>query len=899
MKTKILIVEDEAITAMDIKNRLNNNGLEVVGIASKGKEAIKKAEELKPDIILMDITLKGDMDGIEAAEEITSLFNIPVIYMSAFADENTFEKLKITNPYGFVNKPVSSELLLISIEAAVYKHEFDKKLIESEEKYRRWFEEDLTGDFIATPEGQLLECNLSFLEIYGFKNYQEAIGWDISKFNPNGWDDVVNSLKNGIKICKHHSWHERPDGKKIYVVANLAGVFDDFDELVQVKGYVFDDTKRKNTEESMQRDKERLKLAQIAAGAGLWDWNIKTGHIKWSKLMFELFGLDPKKNKASFEAWDKVLHPEDMEIAHKRIETAIEEHNLLDSDYRIVLPDGQVKWINALGKAEYDDQDSPIYMIGICIDITERKKSEEALKQSQWELVESQRVTKTGNWSFDILNGNIKWSEELYRIFEVQKSEFDEEYKTFISYVHPEDRKLVKETNKNAREKGTNFKVEYRILTPHGEKFIQEIGYSTKNDFGEVVRLFGTAQDITERKKAEISLIEAHNNLEKKVQERTAELENAYDEVSDLYNNAPCGYHSLDKEGYFIQINDTELKWLDYSREEIIGKKKFTDIITEESQKTFQMNFPRFKEHGEVYDLEFDMIRKDGSILPVLLNATAVEDSDGNYIMSRSTIFDISERKKSENQLKEIVKELELSNQELQQFAYVSFHDLQEPLRTIASFTQLLQRRYEGKLDSDADEFMDYIVEAAIRMKQQIQDLLDYSSVATKDEKFKPVNTNNILNETLKTMKTIIKESNAEIEYDYLPNVIGDAGQLQRVFQNLISNALKFKKCEETPTIHISAFKDKENKEYVFSVKDNGIGIEEQYKERIFTIFQRLHTRDVYEGTGIGLSIVKRIIERHGGRIWVESEFGVGSTFYFTLPIEKLKLGGGILTNSN
>ena len=198
----------------------------------------------------------------------------------------------------------------------------------------------------------------------------------------------------------------------------------------------------------------------------------------------------------------------------------------------------------------------------------------------------------------------------------------------------------------------------------------------------------------------------------------------------------------------------------------------------------------------------------------------------------------------------------------------------------------LLERRYKGQLDSDADEFMDYIVDASIRMKQQIQDLLDYSRVATKGEEFELVNTNDILNKIIKSLNTSIKESDAEITYDELPNVMGDAGQLERIFQNLISNAIKFRKREEPLKIHISAYKSEDEKEYVFSVQDNGIGIEEQYFERIFTIFQRLHTRDVYKGTGIGLSIVKRIVERHGGRIWVESSFGVGSTFYFTIPTE-------------
>ena len=271
--------------------------------------------------------------------------------------------------------------------------------------------------------------------------------------------------------------------------------------------------------------------------------------------------------------------------------------------------------------------------------------------------------------------------------------------------------------------------------------------------------------------------------------------------------------------------------------------------------------------------------KEDIEVMEVI--TTAITESLMHYRALRQL-------EENQNELNVTVDELKRSNKELQQFAYVSSHDLQEPLRTIASFTQLLERRYKGKLDSDADEFMDYIVEAAIRMKQQIQDLLEYSRVGTKGEEFELVDTNNILNQTIKGLHTLIIESNAEITFDELPNVMGDAGQLEKVFHNLISNAIKFRKHEEPLKIHISAYKSEDENEYVFSVQDNGIGIEEQYTERIFTIFQRLHTRDVYKGTGIGLSIVKRIIERHDGRVWVESDFGEGSTFYFTIPVKSI-----------
>ena len=239
---------------------------------------------------------------------------------------------------------------------------------------------------------------------------------------------------------------------------------------------------------------------------------------------------------------------------------------------------------------------------------------------------------------------------------------------------------------------------------------------------------------------------------------------------------------------------------------------------------------------------------------------------------------EVQERTKEQEKL---IKELKRSNKELEVFAYVASHDLQEPLRTIASFTQLLEKRYKGKLDDDADEFIEFIVDGFKRMKQLINDLLEYSRITTKGQEFRPVNIDNLLDYVLNNLNTLIAENNVIITFDNLPTITADKGQLARVFQNLISNSIKFRKPDEQPKIQISYW-EKEN-EHFFGVSDNGIGIEKQYFDRIFTIFQRLHTMKEYSGTGIGLSVTKRIIERHNGRIWVESEYGVGSTFYFTL----------------
>jgi signal transduction histidine kinase len=257
-------------------------------------------------------------------------------------------------------------------------------------------------------------------------------------------------------------------------------------------------------------------------------------------------------------------------------------------------------------------------------------------------------------------------------------------------------------------------------------------------------------------------------------------------------------------------------------------------------------------------------------------------------LLERSIKYSI-ERKKAEKELKETVKELKRSNDELQQFAYITSHDLQEPLRTIASYTQLIERRYKNRLDGDADEFLDFIVEAAVRMKDMIQGLLYYSRVGTRGGEFISTNTEELLETVLSNLKALIEENDVTITHGKLPVVVADEGQLIQLFQNIISNSIKFRKDNEHSKIHISAYKDDDMNEYVFSVADNGIGIEPQYFNRIFEVFKRLHTRVEYEGTGIGLSISKRIVERHKGKMWVESEFGEGSVFYFTLPVNPIE----------
>lgn len=272
---------------------------------------------------------------------------------------------------------------------------------------------------------------------------------------------------------------------------------------------------------------------------------------------------------------------------------------------------------------------------------------------------------------------------------------------------------------------------------------------------------------------------------------------------------------------------------------------------------------------------------RNGSCFPVEIKLSPL--TSGDERLTVVILRDVTDRRQQELDLEKRTEELARSNRELEQFAYIASHDLQEPLRIVSGYCQLLQRRYVGKLDADADKFINYAVDGALRLQELINDLLAYSRVSTKAKPFNKVNLTDICAQAIANLQIAIAERGAELSVEPLPEVQGDSWQLLQLMQNLIGNAVKF--CSHaTPKVWVGSRQD--GNEWVVWVKDNGIGIDAKYFEKIFTIFQRLHSREKYDGTGIGLAICKKVVHRHGGRIWVESQAGNGATFFFALPLK-------------
>jgi PAS domain S-box-containing protein len=363
-------------------------------------------------------------------------------------------------------------------------------------------------------------------------------------------------------------------------------------------------------------------------------------------------------------------------------------------------------------------------------------------------------------------------------------------------------------------------------------------------------------------------------------EETSIESERLKNRFQQIFDNSPNALLIVNDKGEIKLTNSMTTSMFGYEADELIDK-RIEELIPERyrahhpAQRQGYMHETSPRAMGAGRDLYG--LRKNGLEFPIEIGLNPIESEH----LVLSTITDITERKRYEEHLRQQKEELERSNEQLEQFAYVASHDLQEPLRMVSSYTQLLAKRYKEKLDQDANDYIDFAVDGAVRMQTLIQDLLKFSRLNTHVQEFVAVDTNDLYDSAINSLAVAIDESGTVVTKDQLPVVQGDAGQLRQLFQNLIGNAVKYHDPEKMNKIHVST--ERFDDELQFCIEDNGIGIEPEYYQKIFVIFKRLHGKSEYQGTGIGLAICKKIVEKHHGKIWLESEPGQGTRFYFTL----------------
>jgi PAS domain S-box-containing protein len=388
-------------------------------------------------------------------------------------------------------------------------------------------------------------------------------------------------------------------------------------------------------------------------------------------------------------------------------------------------------------------------------------------------------------------------------------------------------------------------------------------------------------EEIAERLRVEDEVRQLNAELEQRIIERTAQFQRSETLFRGLLESAPDAIVITSSTGRIVLVNRQLEEMFGYQRHELLDHpvemlmpERIRDAHLEHrAQYTYD---PQTRNMGG--GLELYGLRKDGSEFSVEVSLSPLVSDEGMLVSS--AIRDVTKRKQTEDALRQLAADLACSNAELEQFAYVASHDLQEPLRAVSGCVQLLQQRYQGQLDARADELIAHTVDGSSRMQTLIRDLLAYARVSTRGRELEPIDSETVLKEALSNLATVIQESRGVVTHGPLPTVAADPTQLLQVFQNLVGNALKYRG-NRPPEVRIDA--EHRAGAWQFTVRDNGIGIEPQYFERIFGIFQRLHTRKEYPGTGIGLALCKKIIERHGGRIWVTSQPGEGSAFCFTI----------------
>lgn len=836
----ILIVDDTPSNVGVLSEYLGSRGF-LVMVAQEGKEGIERAQFAQPDLILLDVMMPG-LDGFETCRRLKaseSTKDIPVIFMTALSD--TGDKITGYSVGGvdYVTKPFQTEEVLARVnthltlqamrrqltaqnlqlqqeievrqqaEAAlqraydgledkvaqrtaelaqanaslraenIERQRVEESLREREARIRRLAESNIIGVYFWDLHGGVSDANDALLRIIGYSRedlHTGKIDWvAITPPEYRAADaQTIEDLGQTGRFMRYEKEFIRKDGNRIPVL--IGGALLEGSPETGV-GFVIDLTERKQAEEALRKSEEQWRNV-FENNPTMYFMIDKAGTV----ISVNPFGAEQLGYTVDELVGHSVLnvfYEADKQAALKNVAACLEQPGRAMSwEIRKIRKDGTMLWVRETAKAVPREKGHPIVLI-VCEDITDRKEAQDKLQRSEAFLAEAQRISHTGSWSWNVATGNLVWSEEHYRIFGFDPGEVEPTFQLFKERVYQEDRSSVQQMLDNAIRERSGFNYEYRIGLPDGSiKYVQGVGRPIVKESGNIEDYIGTTMDITARKRVEEALRQTHDELEKRVLERTSEL----------------------------------------------------------------------KESNQRLELE------------------------------------VLERKRAEAVLAQRSQELARSNAELEQMAYVASHDLQEPLRMVASYMQLLEKRYKDRLDTDANEFIGFAVDGAKRMQSLIDDLLTYSRVGTRAASLQPVDCMALVKKVIGSIRIAIAESDTRITCAPLPIVMGDATQLTQLFQNLIANAIKFRG-DQAPQIHIGA--EAENSFWRFSVQDNGIGIAPEYFERIFVMFQRLHSRSTYAGTGIGLAICKKIVERHGGRIWVESAPQQGSIFKFTLPQEK------------
>ncbi|WP_306056015.1 PAS domain-containing sensor histidine kinase [Natronococcus wangiae] len=505
-------------------------------------------------------------------------------------------------------------------------------------------------------------------------------------------------------------------------------------------------------------------------------------------------------------------------------------------------------------------------------DVTERKEREQYLKDAKAQLEAATEAGAVGTWEWHIDEDRMVTDQSFAQTLGIDRDNTREgiSFDQFVTAIHEDDRERIRRRIEETIESCGEYQAEYRVRSADDEiRWVFARGHVECDEDGNAETFPGALTDITERKRAELEAEKQRNQLE------------------TLFRVLPVGVVVADEDGSLLRANDTA--------REIGGG----NVFDPESVEAYEKYAAVWEDSGEPVDPEewtvsrvlrgeevtepniYEITALDGAQRVVMEHGMPVRDERGDVSRAVVTLTDITERREYQRKLEETVEQLEVSNERLEHFAYAASHDLQEPLRMVSTYLQLIENRYGDAFDEDGEEFLEFAIDGADRMRSMIDGLLEYSRIETQGSPLEPTDLENVFDDVLDDVQFRIEESGAEVEVEDLPRVTGDESQLRQLFQNLLHNAIEYSG-DAPPKIRVDA--ERRGGKWIISVHDEGIGIDPDKQDRVFEVFQRLHGRGEHEGMGIGLALSQRIVERHGGEIWVDSEPGEGSTFSFTLP---------------
>lgn len=687
------------------------------------------------------------------------------------------------------------------------------------------------------------------------------------------------------------------------------------DAVRAVLGVSRDIEARKHMEQELQSQRDFAQQVMTAMGQGLTVTNSQ-GCFEFVNPAYARLVGRPAAELIGLRPADLTVAEDHAVLAQARADRKAGKTTTYET--RLQRPDGALVPVLITSAPRWDGQ-QVVGAIAVFTDLTERKQAEAALRRSEEQLREAQHLARLGSWEWDLQTQAVMWSDEVYRIFGVTPGEFAPAVAAFEAFIHPDDRDDFLRRRAELLAETHTAVIDHRIIRRDGAvRHVQERAQVLLDGADQACRVTGTVQDITSRKEAEQIVLRRAEELaalQATVLEISAPhelpvlLQMVVEQAVGLLHARSGGLYFCDpvrQEARCVvsyrtphDYTGTILKYGEGAAGTVAqsGAPLIIDdyrvwarraaVYDAEQPFTTVLSVPLMWQHevtGVLHVLDDVAGRRftpsDLALLTLFASHAAIAVE--NMRLHEAAQNEIAERKQAEERLAKTARELARSNAELEQFAYVISHDLQQPLRTVAGFTHLLDEQLAGQLDTDAREFMGFIVDGARRMQQLINDLLEYARVGSRGQPFHPTDAAAALNDAVWDLRPDMEDTEATITCDALPTVLADVTQLTELFQNLVGNAIKYRGAAP-PQIHIGV--QREGQCWRFSVRDNGIGIDPQHFDRIFGIFQRLHTNEEYPGTGIGLAVCQRIVERHGGRLWVESQPGQGSTFYFTLPM--------------